>query len=297
MELTELLKNGKFVITSEIGPPKGWQVQHQLRDAETYLKGLVDAINVTDNQSSVMRLSPLAMCHFLKERGMEPVFQITCRDRNRIALQSDILAAASFGVENLLLLTGDHPLLGDHKDAKPVFDLDSVSLIYAVKKLESGEDLAGNKLEGEPPKFCIGAVVSPCADNIDSQLFKMEKKIKAGAEFFQTQLIFEVEKFAAFMDKVRENFGTDIYILAGITILKSVGMAKYMNENVAGVFVPDNIIEELKKDKERTKSGQTGVEIAARIIKELKPLCHGIHIMPLGWDSKLPEVLKLASLV
>jgi 5,10-methylenetetrahydrofolate reductase len=297
MELVELLRRGKFVITSEIGPPKGWQVQHQLHEAETYLKGLVDAINVTDNQSSVMRFGSLAMCHFLKERGMEPVFQVTCRDRNRIALQSDILSAAALGIENLLLLTGDHPILGDHKDAKPVFDLDSVSLIYAVKKLENGEDLAGNKLEGEPPKFCIGAVVSPCADNIDSQLFKMEKKIKAGAEFFQTQLVFEVEKFALFMEKVKENFGNEAYILAGITILKSVGMAKYMNENVAGVFVPDSFIEELKRDKEKTKSGQTGVEIAAKLIRELKPLCHGIHIMPLGWDSKVPEVLKLASLV
>ena len=296
MRLSELFKKNKFVITSEIGPPKGWQVEKCIHEAQTYLKDKVDAINVTDNQSSVMRFGSLATCILLKQKGMEPVFQVTCRDRNRIALQSDILSAYAFGIENLLLLTGDHTILGDHKDAKPVFDLDSVSLIHAVKKLENGEDLAGNKLEGEPPKFCIGAVVSPCSDPIEPQLFKMEKKIKAGAEFFQTQLVFEPEKFVKFMDKVKKNFG-NIPVLAGITILKSAGMARYMNENVAGVFVPENLIEELKKDKEKTKSGQTGVEIAANLIKELKPYSHGIHIMPLGWDNKVPEVLKLAGLI
>ncbi len=295
MKLSELFKKGKFVITSEIGPPKGWQVDKCIHEAETYLKGKVDAINVTDNQSSVMRFGSLATCILLKQKNMEPIFQVTCRDRNRIALQSDILSAYAFGIENLLLLTGDHPVLGDHKDAKPVFDLDSVSLIYAVKKLESGEDLAGNKLEGEPPKFCIGAVVSPCAEPLDPQLFKMEKKIKAGAEFFQTQLVFEPEKFVKFMDIVKKNFGK-VYVLLGITILKSVGMAKYMNENVAGVFVPDYLIEELKKDKEKTKSGQTGIEIAAKLIKEMKPYCDGVHIMPLGWDDKVPHLLELAEL-
>ncbi|HCJ67523.1 MAG TPA: 5,10-methylenetetrahydrofolate reductase, partial [Elusimicrobia bacterium] len=194
MELKELFAKGKFVVTSEVGPPKGWQIEKTLEEAEI-LRGKVDAINVTDNQSSVMRFGALATCHFLKDRGFEPVFQITCRDRNRLALQSDILNAAAFGIENLLLLTGDHPLLGDHKDAKPVFDLDSVSLIHTVKKLEDGSDLAGNKLEGEPPKFCLGAVVSPCAEPLEPQLFKMEKKIKAGAEFFQTQAVYEVDKF------------------------------------------------------------------------------------------------------
>jgi len=227
---------------------------------------------------------------------MEPVFQVVCRDRNRIALQSDILSAAGLGIENLLLLTGDHTKLGDHPGAKPVFDLDAVSLIHTVKKLEQGEDLAGNKLEGEPPKFCIGAVVSPGSEPLDPQLFKMEKKIKAGAEFFQTQLVFEVDKFVKFMEIVTQKFGKDIPVMAGITILKSVGMAKFMNANVAGVFVPDNLIEELKKDKEKTKSGETGIEIAVRLVKGLKPYCHGIHIMPLGWDSKVPEILSQAGL-
>jgi len=294
MKLKDLFQK-KFVITSEIGPPKGWQVQHLIEEAKKYLKDKIDAINVTDNQSSVMRFGSLGMCILLKQNGFEPIYQITCRDRNRLALQSDMLTAAAFGIENLLLLTGDHTVLGDHKDAKPVFDLDSVSLIYTVKRLMDGYDLAGNKLEGEPPSFCIGAVVSPEAEPLDPQLFKMEKKILAGAEFFQTQLVFNPEKFIKFIDIVRKNFG-EIPILAGITILKSVGMAKYMNENVAGVYVPEHLIEELKKDKEKTKSGQTGVEIAARIIKEIKPYCNGIHIMPLGWDHKVPEIITLANL-
>lgn len=294
MKLKDLF-NKKFVITSEIGPPKGWQVQHLIEEVDKYLKDKVDAINVTDNQSSVMRFGSLGMCILLKQHGFEPIYQVTCRDRNRIALQSDILTAAAFGIENLLLLTGDHVVLGDHKEAKPVFDLDSVSLIYTVKRLMEGYDLAGNKLEGEPPKFCIGAVVSPESDPLDPQLFKMEKKINAGAEFFQTQLIFNPEKFIKFMEIVKKNFG-NIPVLAGITILKSVGMAKFMNENVAGVYVPEHLIEELKKDKEKTKSGQTGIEIAAKIIKEVKPYCHGVHIMPLGWDDKVPQVLSLAGL-
>ncbi|MFH1541007.1 MAG: methylenetetrahydrofolate reductase [Elusimicrobiota bacterium] len=300
MKLTELfsskesVQTKKFVVTSEIGPPKGCQIDKCLNEAQ-HLKSKVDAINVTDNQSSVMRFGSLATCHFLKDRGIEPVFQVVCRDRNRIALQSDILSAAAFGIENLLLLTGDHTKLGDHPQAKPVFDLDAVSLIYAVKKLEEGVDLAGNKLEGEPPKFSIGAVVSPCSDPIEPQLIKMEKKVKAGAEFFQTQAVYEVEKFIKFMEKVRRG-GFEVPVMAGIVVLKSVGMAKYMNENVAGVYVPDNLIEELKKDKEKTKSGQTGIEIAARLIKELKPYCQGVHIMPLGWGDKVPKILELAGL-
>ncbi len=294
MKLKDLFYK-KFVITSEIGPPKGWQVNHLIEEAKKYLKEKVDAINVTDNQSSVMRFGSLGMCILLKQNGFEPIYQITCRDRNRLALQSDILNAAAFGIENLLLLTGDHTVLGDHKDAKPVFDLDSVSLIYTVKRLMEGYDLAGNKLDGEPPSFCIGAVVSPEAEPLDPQLFKMEKKILAGAEFFQTQLVFNPEKFINFMEIVRKNFGK-IPVLAGITILKSVGMAKYMNENVAGVYVPEHLIEELKKDKEKTKAGQTGVEIAAKIINDIKQYCDGIHIMPLGWDDKVPQVLSLAGL-
>ena len=292
MKITELFERGEFVVSAEVGPPKGFHVEHLLEEAKTYLSGIT-AVNVTDNQSSVMRLGSLAMCKALKDEGLTPIYQLTCRDRNRIALQSDLLSAAMFGIENLLLLTGDHTKLGDHPQAKPVFDLDSVSLIHAVKKLEEGVDLGGNELIGEAPKFAKGAVVSPCSDSVDAQLAKMERKVMAGADYFQTQAVFEPEKFIKFMEKAKQ-FGKPVQV--GIIIPKSAGMAKFMNNNVAGIHVPDEMIEELKKDKEKTKAGITGVEIAARIIKECKPYCQGVHIMALGWESKVPDLLKLAEI-
>ncbi len=292
MKITELFERGEFVVSAEVGPPKGFHVEHLLEEAKTYLSGIT-AVNVTDNQSSVMRLGSLAMCKALKDEGLTPIYQLTCRDRNRIALQSDLLSAAMFGIENLLLLTGDHTKLGDHPQAKPVFDLDSVSLIHAVKKLEEGVDMGGNELIGEPPKFAKGAVVSPCSDSVDAQLAKMERKVMAGADYFQTQAVFEPEKFIKFMEKAKQ-FGKPVQV--GIIIPKSAGMAKFMNNNVAGIHVPDEMIEELKKDKEKTKAGITGVEIAARIIKECKPYCQGVHIMALGWESKVPDLLKLAEI-
>ena len=292
MKITELFERGEFVVSAEVGPPKGFHVEHLLEEAKTYLSGIT-AVNVTDNQSSVMRLGSLAMCKALKDEGLTPIYQLTCRDRNRIALQSDLLSAAMFGIENLLLLTGDHTKLGDHPQAKPVFDLDSVSLIHAVTKLEEGVDLGGNELIGEPPKCAKGAVVSPCSDSVDTQLAKMERKVMAGADYFQTQAVFEPEKFIKFMEKAKQ-FGKPVQV--GIIIPKSAGMAKFMNNNVAGIHVPDEMIEELKKDKEKTKAGITGVEIAARIIKECKPYCQGVHIMALGWESKVPDLLKLAEI-
>ena len=290
MKITELFERGEFVVSAEVGPPKGFHVDHLLEDAKKYLSG-ISAVNVTDNQSSVMRLGSLAMSKALLDQGLTPIYQLTCRDRNRIALQSDLLSAAMFGIENLLLLTGDHTKLGDHPQAKPVFDLDSVSLIHAVKQLESGVDLGGNELVGEPPKFAKGAVVSPCSDSVDAQLAKMERKVRAGADYFQTQAVFEPEKFIRFMEKAKQ-FGKPVQV--GIIIPKSAGMAKFMNNNVAGIHVPDEMIEELKKDKEKTKAGITGVEIAARIIKECRPYCQGVHIMALGWEDKVPELLKQA---
>ena len=292
MKITELFERGEFVVSAEVGPPKGFHVEHLMEEAKTYLSDIT-AVNVTDNQSSVMRLGSLAMCKALKDEGLTPIYQLTCRDRNRIALQSDLLSAAMFGIENLLLLTGDHTKLGDHPQAKPVFDLDSVSLIHAVTRLESGVDLGGNELVGEPPKFAKGAVVSPCSDSVDAQLAKMERKVRAGADYFQTQAVFEPEKFIKFMEKAKE-FGKPVQV--GIIIPKSAGMAKFMNNNVAGIHVPDEMIEELAKDKERTKAGITGVEIAARIIKECRPYCQGVHIMALGWESKVPELLKQAGI-
>ncbi|MCD7813474.1 MAG: methylenetetrahydrofolate reductase [Lachnospiraceae bacterium] len=292
MKITEKFEQGEFVVTAEVGPPKGCHIENLLEEAKTYLSDIT-AVNVTDNQSSVMRLGSLATCKALKDEGLTPIYQITCRDRNRIALQSDLLSAAMFGIENLLLLTGDHTKLGDHPQAKPVFDLDSVSLIHTVKQLEAGVDLGGNALVGEPPKFAKGAVVSPCSDSVDAQLAKMERKVRAGADYFQTQAVYEPEKFIRFMEKASQ-FGKPVQL--GIVIPKSAGMAKYMNDNVAGIHVPQEMLDELRADKEKTKAGITGVEIAARIIKECKPYCQGVHIMALGWESKIPALLQQAGL-
>lgn len=292
MRITELFDKGEFVISAEVGPPKGTNIDHLVEEAKTYLKD-VTAVNVTDNQSSVMRLGSLATCKVLKDNGMNPIFQMTCRDRNRMALESDLLSAAMFGIDNVLCLTGDHTKLGDHPQAKPVFDLDSVSLLYAIKCLEEGHDIAGNELVGEPPKFAKGAVVSPCSDSVDVQLAKMERKVAAGAEYFQTQAVYEPEKFIEFMEKAKQ-FGVPVQL--GIVIPKSVGMCRYMNANVAGISIPESMFDELKADKEKTKAGITGVEISARIIRECRPYCQGVHIMAMGWESKVPDILKLAGI-
>lgn len=289
MTFKEKIQAGKFLVTSEIGPPKGIETKMLLEDAEL-IRNRVDAINVTDLQSSVMRLGSLAVCSLLKQKGFEPIFQVTCRDRNRLALQSDILSAASLEIENLLILTGDHPTLGDHPEAKPVFDLDSVQLLQVVKRLQEGIDMKANKLDGAAPKFCIGAVVNPGADPLEPQIIKMEKKIEAGAEFFQTQAVYDIKVFENFLSKIKHLKTT---ILGGIVLLKSAGMARYMNKNVAGVCVPDNLIKEMEETKDKTAKS---IEIAARLIKELKPMCQGIHVMPIGWDKKVPLVLDAAGL-
>ena len=292
MRITELFDNGQFVVTAEVGPPKGIHLGHLVDEAKEYLSGIT-AVNVTDNQSSVMRTSTLATCAMMKNAGLTPIYQATCRDRNRLALQSDLLGAAALGIENILCLTGDHTKMGDHPGAKPVFDLDSVSLLHTVCQLEKGVDLAGNALVGEPPKFAKGAVVSPCSDSVDAQLAKMERKVMAGADYFQTQAVFESEKFIEFMEKAKQ-FGKPVQL--GVIIPKSAGMAKFMNKNVAGVHVPQWMIDELAADKERAKAGITGVELAAKVIKECRPYCQGLHIMALGWEAKVPELIKLAGL-
>ena len=292
MKITELFDRGEFVVSAEVGPPKGINVDPVVEEAKQYLSGIT-AVNVTDNQSSVMRLGSLATCKKLLDAGLNPIFQITCRDRNRIALQSDILSAAMFGIDNILCLTGDHTTLGDHPQAKPVFDLDSVSLLHTVCQLESGKDLAGNDLVGDAPKFAKGAVVSPCSDSVDAQLAKMERKVLAGAEYFQTQAVFEPEKFIAFMEKAKQ-FGKPVQL--GVIIPKNAGMCRYMNNNVAGVHVPDDMLAALAADKERAKAGITGVELIAKVIKECRPYCQGLHIMALGWERHVPALLEQAGI-
>jgi len=291
LSLKPLLEAGKFVITAEVGPLKGADTT-EISEVAQLLRGRVDAANVTDQQSSVMRLGSLATCHLLKEEGLDPVFQVTCRDRNRLALQSDLLSAWALGIENVLAITGDLPSLGDHPQAKPVYDIDSVQLLWVIKRLNEGYDMVGNELKGKP-NFSPGAVVNPGADTeaaFELQLIKMEKKIEVGAKFFQTQAIFNVDTFAKFMKRVE---GFNIPILAGIIPLKSAGMARFMNKNVAGVSVPEELIDQMAKTEDKVR---TGIEIAANIIKELKGMCQGVHIMPIGWEKKVPAILDAAGL-
>jgi 5,10-methylenetetrahydrofolate reductase len=289
--LEESLKQGKFVATGEVGPPKGINIAPILEEAKHCLKGRVVAVNVTDNQSSVMRVGSLAICQKLLEVGVEPIFQMTCRDRNRLALQSDLLSAAVSGIENVLCLTGDHIILGDHPQAKPVFDLDSVTLLKTVSTLQTGKDLSGGNLDGTP-KFFRGAVVAPAAVPLEPQIIKMESKIEAGAQFFQTQAVFDAKIFESFA-KQTEKF--KVPVLLGIILLKSAAMAKFMNENVAGVSVPDSLVKEMAETKKEDRQKKS-VEIASRLIRQMKPLCQGVHLMPLGWGHLVPELLSAATL-
>lgn len=292
MGFREAIESKKFVVTAEIGPVKGTDIDEILKDAEL-IKGKVDAINVTDLQSSVMRLGSMAVCHLLKDLGIDPILQLTCRDRNRLALQSDLLSAWVLGIRNVLALTGDHPTLGDHPQAMPVFDLDSVGLLRVIGKLNEGFDMAGNQLKGAPD-FFPGAVVNPGADteaSLEMQIIKMEKKIEAGARFFQTQGIFDLDLFERFMKRI-EGFKTPV--LGGVILLKSAGMARFMNKNVAGVFVPEPLIKEMENTEDKVK---TGIEIAARLIKGLKDLCQGVHIMAIGMEDKIAVIMEEAGLL
>lgn len=288
MNLKKAIRSDKFIVTSEAGPPKGTDITKMLEEAKPLI-GKVDAINVTDLQSAVMRLGSLAGAYLLKQIGIDPVFQITCRDRNRLALQSDILSAACLGIENILVLTGDHPLKGDHPQAKPVFDLDSVQLLEVIKALQQGKDSSGNELSGKP-KFCVGAVVNPCADPLEPELIKMEKKIASGAQFFQTQGIFDITRFNKFIAKVAQY---NIPIIAGIILLKSGKMARYMNENVAGIYVPANLIREIESASDKQKKS---IEIAVRMVNKIKGLCRGVHIMPIGWERLVPEIIDASGI-
>ncbi|MBI4296929.1 MAG: methylenetetrahydrofolate reductase [Chloroflexi bacterium] len=287
-QLIDVLKSGKFVVTSEVAPPKGVDMAQCLEDAEL-VRGRADAFNVTDQQSSVMRNGSLATSCLLKQRGLEPVFQLTCRDRNRIALQSDLLSAYVLGIENVLCLTGDYVSLGDHPQAKPVFDLDSVSLLRVAKRLQEGFDMAGKELKGAP-KFCLGAVVTPGAVPLEPQIMKMEKKVKAGAQFFQTQAVYDAKLLESFMAQVKH---LKVPIMAGIVLIKSPAQARFMNKNVAGIKVPDSLIEEMEKAESKP---QKCIEVTARLIKEFKGLCQGVHLMPIGWEKRVPAILDAAGL-
>jgi methylenetetrahydrofolate reductase (NADPH) len=288
----EKLHSDKFLVTAEVGPQKGTDCSELVHHIEL-LKDRVDALNVTDHQSSVMRYPSLGGCLLVKEHGGEPVLQMTCRDRNRLALQADLMMADSRGIHNVLSLTGDCIDIGDHKEAKPVFDLDSVQLLRMIRIMESGKDIAGNDLIGAP-EFCCGATVHPAADVIEPQLIKFEKKVHAGAQFFQTQAIYELDGLRRFMQYAAQ---FDVRILAGIIVLYSARMAKYMNKNVPGVMVPQLVIDELAS-AEKGKRLQKGMEIAARTIQAIKEqnLCHGVHVMAVGKEGIVPQILDAAGL-
>jgi 5,10-methylenetetrahydrofolate reductase len=288
----EALESGKFVVTAEVGPPKGVDIEEMRRHLDL-LKDKVDGLNVTDNQSSVMRIGCLPVCQLIKEAGGEPILQMTCRDRNRIALQSELLGAYILGISNVLCLTGDYVTVGDHISAKPVFDIDSVLLLKTIRGLEEGKDAAGNELKGAPV-FCAGAIVTPEANPIEPQLLKFEKKIKAGAEFIQTQAIYDLNNFKKFMEYARK---FDVKILAGIVLLASAGMARFMNANVPGIFVPKELIEELVAAP-KGKAVVKGIEIAGRMIKQLKDekICDGVHVMAIGKEHLVPEILSAAGM-
>jgi 5,10-methylenetetrahydrofolate reductase len=288
----EALNSDKFVVTTEVAPPKGTNLEKMLHHIDI-LKGCVDAINVTDHQSSVMRYPSLGGCLAIIEKDGEPIMQMTCRDRNRMALEADLLFAYSRGVRNVLCLTGDAVPVGDHKEAMGVFDLDSLQLLDTIRQLMNGRDLGDNELDGAV-EFCAGAIVTPEANPIEPQLVKFEKKVEAGAEFFQTQAIYDLDNFSKFMDYARP-FHTRI--LAGIVLLSSARMAKYMTENVPGIFVPQELIDEMAGVPKEEMLAK-GIEIAGRTIAELKKnaICDGVHIMAIGKEEVVPDILKAAGM-
>ncbi len=317
MSLKEALAGDGIVLTGEVGPPKGIDCHELWEEAEDF-RDTVAAVNVTDNQSAVVRISCLAVCIKLKEMGIEPILQMVCRDRNRLSLQSELLGAAIWGVDNVLALTGDHLALGDHPRAKSVHDLDSVSLLDTITKLMVGKDAGGNRLDGawkriklpppegkkkpkikyegpvveKCPTFFPGAVVTPCAEPLEPQIIKLEKKVEAGAKFIQTQAVYDPVQLEAFMKAASH---IDVPILAGLVMLKNARMAEFMNANVAGVFVPDDVIQEMA-DAPKGDAKKVSADIAARLMREMKGMCKGFHLMPLGWSKPAVDAIKAADL-
>lgn len=286
MRLSDMVKNGKFVVTCEIDPPKGVNIQEFLNKVDL-IKGCVDAVNIGDNQRAVMRAAAMAICHILKSREIEPIMELGTRDRNRIAIQSDLLGAAILGIENLLLVTGHDPSAGDHVEAKSVHDLDSLSLIEIARSLTRGKDMAGHELNGSPD-FCFGIIAEPGLETPEHLMPELEKKIARGAQFIQTQAIYEPEVLERFMQSVRK---FNIPVLVGHVMLKSASMASFMNSNIPGVHVPDKLIEELE-GVSRAQLVDKSLQISIALLKKMKPMCQGIHFMPAGWEMHVPTIVK-----
>ncbi|HVN97786.1 MAG TPA: methylenetetrahydrofolate reductase [Syntrophorhabdaceae bacterium] len=295
--LKRILHKGHFAVTAECGPPKGADPK-AIQKKGKLLKGFVDGVNVTDNQTGVVRLSSLASCVLLGKIGLDPVLQMVTRDRNRIALQSDILGASALGIRNILCLTGDHQSFGNQPQAKGVFDIDSVQLVHLVRQMrDEGLILGGEKLS-TPPDLFVGAVENPFADPFKYRVIRLEKKVDAGAEFIQTQCIYNLNRFGEWMGQVRDR-GLDkkVYILGGITPLKSARMAEYMNTQVAGMDVPQEVISRMK-GVAQGEQRKEGLKIAVETIQALKEIegVHGVHIMAIEWEDAVPEIVEEAGL-
>ncbi|WP_407283120.1 methylenetetrahydrofolate reductase [Methanolobus sp. WCC1] len=281
------LSSNDFLITAEVSPPKGTDLAEIISDAEL-TRGWVDALNVTDNQKAIMRMSPLAVSKALLDGGHEVIMQLTCRDRNRLALQSDLLGAYSMGIRNICIMTGDHTTKGDHPKARPVYDLDSVQLLNIVRKMQRGIDLAGNVIEN-PPQFVVGAVTNTDPSR-KAQMMKLRKKVKTGIDFLQTQAVYDISMFEDFMESIED---IEVPIIAGVIPLRSANMARFMNGNIPGINVPDEIIERMDSTE---KPKEEGMAICAEAIKELQKLSRGIHLMPIGKHNNTPTILEMADI-
>ncbi len=285
---SESLKSGKFVVTTELNPPKGTDLRRLFREADA-LSGMVDAFNLTDSPGANMSMAPIAAAHLMRDREIEPILQVTGRDRNRIAIEGEILAAAALGVTNVLCMSGDPPGRGDHPDAVGVFDLRAETLLEAVSSMNSGTDMYGNDLRGTP-SILAGAVANPGADDLDVELARMEEKVRMGASFFQTQAVYDAAAFETFMETAR---GFGVPVLAGMIVLKSARMARFLDANLPGVSVPDSIIEEMDS---ADVPAETSIEITSRLISDVRDMCDGTHIMAIGWESRIPEILEKSRL-
>lgn len=296
--LEKILKAGHFAFTGELGPPRGTGVD-EVKHKASFLKGNVDAVNITDNQTAMVRMSSWAASLIVLQEGLEPNYQMVCRDRNRLAMQSDILGAYTLGIRNMLCLSGDHQKFGDHPQAKGVFDIDSMQLIGMVKKMrDEGKFMGGADIE-HPPKIFIGAASNPFADPFEWRVHRLAKKIASGVDFIQTQCIYNMEKFRNFI-KVANDMGLTekVYILAGVTPMKSIGMARYMKTKVPGMDVPDEIIKRLQ-GVDKTKVADEGIKIACEQIEEFKEMkgVAGVHLMAIEWEHKVPEIAERAKVL
>jgi len=290
MAFKEKLESRTFVVVAELQPPKGTDLSELLDHADR-LKGRVSAFNIPDLQNAILRMGSLPVCALLKTRGVEPILNLACSNRNRLALQSDLLSASPLGIENVLLLQGDSPSMGDHFEARPVFDLDLPGLLRAVKRLQEGTDLMGNELHGKPT-FWVGAQANAGArgQDLEAEVRGMEEKMKGGVNFFLTTPVFDADLFEVFFRKAAP---LKVPLVAGVTLLKSVGMARYINKHVEGASIPETVIDQLMKASDKQ---QASVEIASNLIKALRPLCQGVQIIPIGWEKCIPAVLDRAGL-